>query len=149
MTLQDIKDVALFTAERADLTPEFINFMHTRRMDEFLRALIVYFQFYFRVWDNLVLRREESKRKLRQPLVTVLENVVRDDLADLRSMLARNYSYIILGLEDSEKFYHMNKRNNVSLSDKDRHLYECVLCMAAKIVWIALQRKNFTLIGKS
>ncbi|KAJ3664426.1 hypothetical protein Zmor_008598 [Zophobas morio] len=51
VTLQDIKDVAIFTAERTDLTPEFIQFLHTRRMDEFLRALIVYFQFYFQ-WPS-------------------------------------------------------------------------------------------------
>ncbi|XP_015832912.1 uncharacterized protein LOC660702 isoform X1 [Tribolium castaneum] len=146
VTIQDIKDVAIFTALRADLTPEFIDFMHTQRMDEFLRTLIVYFQYYFQVWDNLILRREEAKRKLRQPIVTVLENIVRDNLADLRSMVARNYGFILMGLEDTFKYYHMGNRNNVSLSDKDRHLHECLLSMAAKIVWIALLRKNFTVI---
>ncbi|RZC40460.1 PPPI inhib domain containing protein [Asbolus verrucosus] len=144
VTIQDVKDVAIFTAERHDLTPEFIEFMHMRKMDEFLRALIVYFQFYFQVWDNLLLRREEAKRKLRQPIVMVLENVVRDNLADLRSMVARNYGYILMGLEETFKHYHMS--GATSLSDKDRHLYECLLSMAAKIVWIALLRKNFLLI---
>lgn len=146
VTLQDIKDVAIYTAERRDLSPEFIDFIHTRRMDEFLRTLIVYFQYFFQVWEKIIIKREEGKRKLRQPIVTIIEDNIRDDLADLRSMVGRSYGYIIMGLEDTFKYYHMSNRNNVSLSDKDRHLHECLLSITAKIIWIALLRKNFLVI---
>lgn len=148
VTIQDVKDVAIFTAEKQDLTVELISFLHTSKMDQFLRSLIVYFQYYMQVWESLIMRREEAKRKLWQPIVTVKENVVRNDLADLRSMVARNYAYILMGLDDSFRFYHMSNKNRVSLSDKDRYLHECLLGIAARIVWIALLRKNFNLIGK-
>lgn len=96
-----------------------------------------------------MLRRIESKRKLWQPTVTEQENLVRDNLADLRSMVAREYCCIILGIEDAKRFHHMNNKNNTSLSDKDRRLFEKLLCMAVRVVWIALQRKHYTLIGNS
>lgn len=144
VTIQDVKDVAIYTAEKQDLTVEFISFLHTSKMDQFLRSLIVYFQYYMQVWENLMMRREDARRKLWQPIVTDIENVVRDDLADLRSMVARNYAYILMGLDDTFKFYHMSNKNSVSLSDKDKHLHECLLSIATRIVWIALLRKILT-----
>lgn len=92
-------------------------------------------------------RRIEESRKLRQPVVIELENIIRDDLGDLRSMLAREYLSLIGGLEDAAKFHHMSSRNNDSLSDKDRRLFEMLICMSSRVVWIALQRKHLTLIG--
>lgn len=89
----------------------------------------------------------EVKRTLRHPQVTISENIIRDNLADLRSMLARDYSSLLTGLGDSHKFHHMNNENNVSLSDKDRRLFEIFVNMTEKVVWIALTRKYITLIG--
>lgn len=100
-----------------------------------------------KVWENMMLRREEWKRKLWQPVVMTLENIVRDDLSDLRSMVAREYATILLGLEDAKKFHHMNNKNNDSLSDKDRRLFEMLISMTVRVVWIALQRKYLSLIG--
>lgn len=94
-----------------------------------------------------MLRREESKRKLHQPIVTLLEDIVRDDLSDLRSMIAREYCSLLLGLEDAYKYHHMSNTNNMSLSDKDRRLYEMLICYAIRVVWTALQRRYLGLIG--
>lgn len=63
-------------------------------------------------------------------------------------MVAREYCSILIGTEDAKRFHHMNNKNNVSLSDKDRRLFETLICMAVRVVWIALQRKNLSLIGK-
>lgn len=94
-------------------------------------------------------RREESKRKLWQPVVDELENVVRDDLSDLRSMVAREYCSIIVGKCDTKRFHHMNNKNNQSLSGKDRQLFENMICFASRVVWVALERKHLSLIGNS
>lgn len=99
------------------------------------------------LWEQVLDRRIESKRKLWQPVVTELENIVRDDLADLRSMVAREYLSILSGIEDARRFHHMNNKNNDSLSDKDRRLFEMLMCMIVRVVWVALQRKNLGLIG--
>ncbi|KAJ8943697.1 hypothetical protein NQ314_009670, partial [Rhamnusium bicolor] len=98
------------------------------------------------VWNKMQLRRVEATRKLRQPIVTELENIVRDDLADLRSMVARDYSVILLGIGDAKRFHHMNNKNNDSFSDRDRRLFECLMMMTIRVIWIALSRKYMTLI---
>lgn len=92
-------------------------------------------------------RREERLRKLWQPVVEKLEGEIRDNLADLRSMVAREYCSIIVGKCDAQRFHHMNNKNNQSLSGKDRQLFERLICLAARVVWIALERKNLSLIG--
>lgn len=99
------------------------------------------------MWNNLQQRRTEVKRKLRHPQIVISENIVRDDLADLRSMLSRDYAALLTGLGDSQKFHHMNNENNVSLSDKDRRLFEVFVLVSQRVVWIALKRKYLALIG--
>ncbi|KAK9884431.1 hypothetical protein WA026_007278 [Henosepilachna vigintioctopunctata] len=99
VTLQDIKDVVLFTAEVTDLSTEFIKFFHLPTTDAFLRASIVYFQYYFQVWEHVKERREEAKRKLTQPIVTVLEDIIMENLGDLRSILSREYHRLTCGME--------------------------------------------------
>ncbi|XP_018580026.1 uncharacterized protein LOC108917761 [Anoplophora glabripennis] len=148
VTIQDIKDVVIFTCDVTGLTPEFISYFHSEAMDRFLRSLIIYFQYYFQVWNALQLRRKEAKRKLRQPIVTLLENRVRDDLSDMRSMVARDYAIILLGIGDAKKFHHMNNQNNESFSDRDRRLFEPLVLMATRVVWIALCRRYLSLIEK-
>lgn len=92
-------------------------------------------------------RRDEYRRKLWQPIVEELENVIQDDLADLRSMVAREYCSIIVGKCDAKRFHHMNNKNNQSLSGKDRQLFERFICVVVRVVWIALERTHFNLIG--
>lgn len=95
----------------------------------------------------MMARREEVKRKLWQPLVTELENIVRDDLSDLRSMVAREYCCLLSGIEDAARYHHMSNKNGTSLSDKDRRQFEVLICMAIRVVWVALQRRYLNLIG--
>ncbi|KAG5873369.1 hypothetical protein JTB14_022972 [Gonioctena quinquepunctata] len=144
--LQDIKDVAIFLCDIDYLTMEFISYFHTKAMDKFLRSLIIYFQYYFQVWMNMQQRRDEASHKLRQPIVTTLENVIRDDLSDLRSMVARDYAALLTGIGDAKEFHHMNKKNNISLSNKDRKHFETMILLAQRVVWIALKRKYLSLI---
>lgn len=92
-------------------------------------------------------RREEAKRKLRQPIVDVLEAIKSNELADLRSMVSREYMSLILGVDDALPFHHMKNTDNMSLSDKDRRLFETMISVAIRVVWVALQRKNISLIG--
>lgn len=49
VTIQDVKDVALFLANAEDLTPDFIDYVHIPTIDRFIRALIIYFQYYVQV----------------------------------------------------------------------------------------------------
>lgn len=95
----------------------------------------------------MLARREEAKRKLRQPIVEVLEMLISKELSDLRSMVAREYTAIILGVDDALNFHHMKKTDNMSLDDKDRRIFETMMGVAVRVIWVALQRKNISLIG--
>ncbi|XP_031333343.1 uncharacterized protein LOC116163513 isoform X1 [Photinus pyralis] len=149
ITIQDVKDVAIYIANPRNLSRDLLKLLHTVTMDKFLRALIVYFQFFILIWEKLLLRREEKKRKLYQPIVTQIEDSLRNDLADLRCVVSREYGTILIGAEKTKKFHHMlSNKNNISLSDKDRKLFEEIVSMSVRIVWIALHRKNLNLIGK-
>ncbi|KAF5270343.1 hypothetical protein FQR65_LT05531 [Abscondita terminalis] len=149
ITIQDIKDVAVYLAHPKSLTLDFIKFFHIPSMDRFLRALIVYFQFYMQVWETLLLRREEADHKLYQPHVTIIEDRIRDDLADLRLLVSREYCAMLVGAVDTRKFHHMlSNKNNVSASDKDRRRFETLICMSVRVVWIALHRKHLHIIEK-
>lgn len=145
ITLQDVKDVALFLAFPKDLTVEFVTYFHLPEVDRFLKALIIYFHYFLQVTDTMQARKEEARRKLRQPIVTILENIVRDNLSDLRAMVGREYSVIIMGIGKSKKFHHLSTSTN-SLSEKDRRLMEALFCMSVRVVWVALQRRHLQLI---
>ncbi|XP_017782229.1 PREDICTED: uncharacterized protein LOC108566722 [Nicrophorus vespilloides] len=128
ITLQDIKDVALFLANPKDLTIEFIQYFHLPEIDRFLKSIIIYFHYYLQLWDFNLERREEAKRKLRQPVVCELEDIKMSDLSDLRSMLSREYCSIIMGIGGIAKYHHLSSSTN-SLSEKDRRIFEALLCM--------------------
>nr|XP_022904193.1 uncharacterized protein LOC111416413 isoform X2 [Onthophagus taurus] len=144
ITVQDLKDVALYSANSMDLNLDFILFIHTQTVDRFFRSLIIYFQCFLDIWEKMLKRREHEKDKLRQPIVEELENLARDNLSDLRALVARSYLAVIAGFGDAKKFHHL--KGTCSLSDKDRMLFEKLMCIAVRIVWIALQRKHFNVI---
>lgn len=138
--LQDVKDVVIFTANPDNLTMEFLNFFHIQTVDRFLRAIIIYFQLFFLVYNKLIKRRKLINNKVRQPIVTVLENITRDDLADLRSMISREYSNLLVGAFDCKK-YHFK-------GDRERRLIEMLCQMSTRVVWMALHRPNLSIIGR-
>lgn len=78
----------------------------------------------------------------------IAEDIIRDDLSDLRSMVSRDYAVLLTGVGDAANFHHMNNENNVSLSDRDRRLFEVFVEVTERVIWLALNRKYLTLIGR-
>ncbi|GLV31939.1 uncharacterized protein CBL_07698 [Carabus blaptoides fortunei] len=143
--LQDVKDVVLYSIEPDDLTLEMIDYLHLPMVDRFFRALIVYFQFFFQVWHKLMKRRIQATCHVWHPQVIKVENRIRDDLADLRSMVSKEYAAILLGLKEAERFYHMpDKGYPLSFGDKDIRMNDVLVQVSAKMVWVALSRPNFS-----
>ncbi|CAG4940757.1 unnamed protein product [Colias eurytheme] len=111
ITVQDVKDIALFTAPIA---------------------------------DEMANRIIELETKVRTPQCEVLESEFRDNLSDLRLLVAKEYSTMLIGGGDTKKFHHMGpQKKRRSLSDKDARLFETLLRMCVQIVWLALGRKAF------
>ncbi|XP_025832567.1 uncharacterized protein LOC112905091 [Agrilus planipennis] len=146
--LQDIKDVVLFLASPKDLTTKFIRFFHTQTVDSFLRAAMVYFQYYIQVWETLVDRREEAKRKIPHLGVKGILGTLSDELSCLRCVLAREYTCMLTGAGEMLEFHHMGSMRTKSLTGKERYLFEVLLCITIRVIWIGMQRKYLNLIGK-
>ncbi|XP_052751725.1 protein phosphatase 1 regulatory subunit 36 isoform X3 [Galleria mellonella] len=144
ITVQDVKDIALFTAPVGIMSPMLINMLHLPTTERFIRALILYSEYYLQVADEMTLRIIELETKVRTPDCEILEKEYRDNLSDLRLLVAKEYSTMLIGGSDTRKFHHMGpQKKRRSLSDKDVRLFETLLRMCVQIVWLALGRKSF------
>ncbi|XP_028032830.1 protein phosphatase 1 regulatory subunit 36-like [Bombyx mandarina] len=144
ITLQDVKDIAIFTAPVGILSPVLINMLHLPTTERFLRALILCCQYYLQIADEMANRIIELEAKVRTPDCEIIENEYRDNLADLRLLVAKEYCTILIGGGETRKFHHMGpQKKRRSLSDKDARLFETLLRMCVQVVWLALGRKSF------
>ncbi|KAL0839564.1 hypothetical protein ABMA28_016257 [Loxostege sticticalis] len=141
---QDIKDVALYTAPNTILTPTVVSILHMSTTDRFIRALILYFQYYLQTADLMAQRMLELESKVRTARSFKMELEMRDNLEDLRLLVAKEYCTIILGGAELRKFHHMGPNKKISsLSKKDALVFESVLRFCLQIVWLALGRQSF------
>ncbi|XP_068628072.1 protein phosphatase 1 regulatory subunit 36-like [Battus philenor] len=144
ITIQDVKDIALYTAPINLLSPMLINMLHLPTTERFIRALIIYSQYYLQISDEMAKRILELETKVSTPQCRLVENEFRDNLSDLRLLVAKEYSTMLIGGGDTRKFHHMGpEKKRKSLSDKDARFFETLLRMCVQIVWLALGRKSF------
>ncbi|XP_030033554.2 protein phosphatase 1 regulatory subunit 36-like [Manduca sexta] len=144
ISLQDVKDIALFTAPVSILSPMLINILHLPTTERFIRALVLCCQYYLQIAEEMTNRIIELEKKVRTPDCEILEREYRDNLADLRLLVAKEYCIMLIGGGDTRKFHHMGPhKKRRSLSDKDARLFETFLRMCVQIVWLALGRKSF------
>ncbi|XP_075223980.1 protein phosphatase 1 regulatory subunit 36-like [Lycorma delicatula] len=142
--LQDIKDVVFYLL----LTPvpfKFIRFFHTAEVDNFLRGLILYFQYFLEIWDDVQYRCQNVK-KLKHPVGIEREMVVTQNLSQLRCIVARDYFLILLGAGSCKRFHHLSNKQNKSMGDRDFRLLENLFFFSIRVVWIALMRNNMSII---
>nr|XP_033337136.1 uncharacterized protein LOC117226664 [Megalopta genalis] len=149
--LQDIKDLVLFLLA-TPISPQFINFFHLPIVDRFLRAIIIYFQYYVIIWEELMEERAATMKKAPNPLARGYRSKYAIDMQDLRCIVGREYADLIVGCQDSMQYHHMTsgKRGATSLTqsqgEKDLRMFEVLIGISHRVVWIALQRKYFNLI---
>lgn len=136
------------------ISPQFVNLFHLPAMDRFLRAVIIYFQYYVTIWEELMEKRAATMKKAPNPLAKSYRSRFADNLQNLRCVLGREYADLIVGCQDSIQYHHMSggKKGTISIiqsqGEKGLRMFEVLICMAHRVVWIALQRKYFTLIGE-
>lgn len=147
ITLQDIKDVAIFSAPAGSYTASVIEFMHTETYDQFLNDLVIYFEYFLKLVEFLMIRRDEIKSKMRNMVSVEIEQALSGYLVQYRLLLAREYSLIITGSGDTKSFHHLANKSKQSKTLKDSLFFNTVLCFSMRIVWIALHRKSYKIIG--
>ncbi|XP_043255732.1 uncharacterized protein LOC122399249 [Colletes gigas] len=149
--LQDIKDLVMFLLA-TPVSPQFVNFFHLPIVDRFLRVLIMYFQYYVTIWEELMKERAATMKKAPNPLAQGYRFRFADNMQNLRCVLGREYADLIIGCQDSIQYHHMTggKKGMTSMTqsqgEKDLRMFEVLICMAHRVVWIALERKYFNLI---
>ncbi|XP_073967324.1 protein phosphatase 1 regulatory subunit 36-like [Choristoneura fumiferana] len=144
ITVQDAKDIAIYTAPLSILSPTLINLLHLPTTERFIKALIFCCQYYLQVADEMANRILEQETKVRTPFCDILETEFRTNLNDLRVLVAKEYCTMLIGGADTRKYHHMGPaKKRRSLSDKDARLFETMLRMCVQIVWLALGRKAF------
>ncbi|XP_024085757.1 uncharacterized protein LOC106664948 isoform X2 [Cimex lectularius] len=143
ITLNDVKDVVLYTFW-GNLNPNFIDFFYTIAVDQFLRALLLYFQYFIRLFYIIVERSKLKKTHISHPNSKLHETKWRQQLSDLRFIVAREYSSILLGLKGTAKFHHFCSNNQSP--ESDRMLYENLHLFSLRILEVVLgERENLAL----
>ncbi|CAK1551795.1 unnamed protein product [Leptosia nina] len=143
VTLQDVKDIVLFTAPTTILSPSLICLLHNATMERFLRSLILFVQCYLQISDEMSNRTLELEMKVRTENSDKIELKFREDLEDLRLLVAKEYCIIILGEGSLAKYHHMGVNKRRSLSKKDAVFFETLVRVSIQIVWIAVGRKSY------
>lgn len=150
--LQDIKDLVLFLVSFDGMPKNFIEFFHTKSTDQFLSDLIIYFAHFLKLREYLVEhKRTAGDRSERSQYDTHTERTnatLSAYLSQYRLLLARDYGKIVLGEEDSNPFHHMKNKLNRSYFEKDRDLFETLLAFSTEIVWIAMHRRHYKVVGE-
>lgn len=148
ITIQDIKDVVLFLASSNLLSSRFVDFLHTETVDEFLNALVIYFEYFFQIMEFIVIRRDETnrsgcERKIRNDDSDFIECMISEYIVQYRIMLARSYAKILLGEKELASYHHMANKINKSYTEIDCSFMETFFACCKQFVWIAMHRRLF------
>ncbi|CAH1635189.1 unnamed protein product [Spodoptera littoralis] len=140
---QDIKDIVIYTAPVNFLSSRLINMLHTPTGERFLRALVLYCAYALQVTDQMVLRNLELETKIRTTDSGILEDELRDNLSDIRVLVAKEYCVILTGADDMKPFHHMGPlKDKRSLPGKDARTFDIFIRLCIQIVYLALGRRN-------
>lgn len=96
--------------------------------------------------------RAATMKKAPNPLARGHRSRYAEELRALRCVLGREYADLILGCQSGPEYHHMmaGRKRTITQSqgEKDLRIFEALISMAHRVVWIALQRKHYNLIGK-
>lgn len=149
--MQDIKNLVLFLAVGDGMDGRFVEFFHAPIVDEFLNDLIIYFEYYFKFLEFLLVQRkrgDSTESKLRDKASMAMEVALSEYMDQYRIILAREYCQILLGADGARRFHHMANALKLSYKDLDLNLMETFASFCVQIAWIGMHRKNFDAIGR-
>lgn len=99
ITIEDIKNVVLFSAPSKNVSNMCIDFFYTRVVDEFLNSLIVYFEYFLKTVELLLDRREACRGetgRIRDMDSVQAEQKMATFLSQHRLILAREYAKVLM-----------------------------------------------------
>ncbi|EDW13779.1 uncharacterized protein LOC6572169 isoform X1 [Drosophila mojavensis] len=149
VVINDVRDLVLFLSPSEFLSVKFIEFIHKPAVHRLLHALIIYFEYFLRMVEFVLIRRDElagNMAQIQSEQTNDMKRIFSIYLSQYRMLVARNYSAILKGEGDMAQFYHMKEIVNISATIKDKYFHEQFLAVAIQIVWITLHRRAYYVI---
>ncbi|KAL7729653.1 hypothetical protein ACLKA6_007929 [Drosophila palustris] len=151
VSINDVRDLVFFLMPKEFLTMKFLEFMHKPAVHRLLHALIIYFEYFLRLVEFVLIRRDElagDMAQIQSEQTNETKRIWSIYLSQYRMLVARNYSVILKSEGDLAKFYHMKPVIYTSTTLQDRSLHEKFLAVAIQIVWITMHRRAYYVIEK-
>ncbi|KAI5636680.1 protein phosphatase 1 inhibitor domain-containing protein [Phthorimaea operculella] len=104
------------------------------------------FDYHEQIIQVMASRKKKLDKTVRTPNSDEIENEYRDNLCDLRLLVAKQYCTINIGSCDMKRYHHMGSDKRKTLSHRDARLCETFLRMCVEIVYIALGRVSYNII---
>jgi protein phosphatase 1 regulatory subunit 36 len=116
VTLQDIKNIALFTMNSRANARAFLAFLHSTLFDKFLHSIVFYIDMFLMVLEFLLIRRDKAlKGQVCDAFSIKVEQFLSKNLSDRRLLIAREYAdvsvFASLRAKSSESFTKSNSRS--------------------------------------
>ncbi|KAH8241246.1 hypothetical protein KR032_004970 [Drosophila birchii] len=146
VVINDIRDLVLFLMPSELLTHRFVEFMHRPAVHRLLHAVIIYFEYFLRMVEFVLVRRDELAGQIQSEQTIEMKKTFSIYLSQYRILVARNYSVILKGEGDMADYYHLKEIVNISDMARDKVFYEQFLAVMIQIVWIAMHRRAYYVI---
>ncbi|KAH8268004.1 hypothetical protein KR018_005447 [Drosophila ironensis] len=146
LVINDIRDLVLFLMPPEFLTYRFVEFMHRPAVHRLIHALIIYFEYFLRLVEFVLIRRDELAGQIQSQQTIEMKKTFSLYLSQYRILVARNYSVILKGEGDMYKYYHMQEIVNISDTGRDKVFHEQFLAVTTQIVWICMHRRAYFVI---
>ncbi|XP_043654377.1 protein phosphatase 1 regulatory subunit 36 [Drosophila teissieri] len=146
LVINDIRDLVLFLMPSDFLTYRFVEFMHRPAVHRLIHALIIYFEYFLRMVEFVLVRRDELADQIQSDQTIAMKKTFSIYLSQYRLLVARNYSVILKGDGDMANYYHMKQIIKISDTSRDRVFHEQFLAVMTQIVWICMHRRAYNVI---
>ncbi|TDG50591.1 hypothetical protein AWZ03_002895 [Drosophila navojoa] len=147
--IDDVRNLVLFLMPKEFLNMQFLEFMHHPLVHRLLHGLIIYFEYFLRFVELILVQRDElsdTYQQIKSHNSTKIKRIWSKYLSQYRILVARDYTELITGDGDLNQFYHLRSKLNISATKSDGILYDQFLAVATQIVWISLHRRAYFVI---
>uniref|UniRef100_A0A1A9VVM8 Protein phosphatase 1 regulatory subunit 36 n=1 Tax=Glossina austeni TaxID=7395 RepID=A0A1A9VVM8_GLOAU len=146
VTTRDVVNLVTFLAPDEMMNKNFLQLINSFTVRLFLKALILYFNYFLKVVEFILIRRDEKTSSLSSNESAQIQLILSSHLTQYRLLVARAYSVIIMGERDVKKFHHIQPFTKISMTRKDRTLHEQFLAFCTQFIWIIMHRRAYDII---
>lgn len=149
VVINDVRDLVLFLMPKEFFSVKFLKFMHEPAVHRLIHSLIIYFEYFLRMVEFILIRRDEvagNMAQIQSEQTNETKRTFSIHLSQYRLLVARNYCIIVLGEGDMSKYYHTKPIVNIASMIKDKWFHEHFLAVATQIVWITMHRRAYYVI---